>query len=149
MSPVPNQKSLDNRCSKPPIDRSGYLCLSANLTAQPGGLQSDGAVLSQNDFNCTGLAQHALVLGPSQPVSTNSLISTSAVRSGDTTNGLPHRDLKNLNLLAWLLEPLSFKNRGSLAKWQEELRFLRDYQQEQSTNQMVQGQTRWTSGHPL
>ena len=80
----PRSKSLGDRCSEAPMDGSGCLFLSSNLTAQPGDLQSDGPGLSQNDLNCTGLAQHALVLGPSQPVSTNSLISTSAVRSGDT-----------------------------------------------------------------
>ena len=41
-------------------------------------------------------------------------------------NGLLHRNLSNLNLHAWLLEPLSFKNKGSLIKWQQELRLLRD-----------------------
>ena len=33
----------------------------------------------------TGLAQHALVLGPSQPVCADSLGSTSTIRFGDTT----------------------------------------------------------------
>ena len=67
------------------MDGSGCLRISTNITAQPGGLQGDGPRLSQNDFNCTGLAQHALVQGPSQPVSADPLVSTSAVRSGDTT----------------------------------------------------------------
>ena len=31
-------------------------------------------------------------------------------------NRLPHRNLSNLNLHAWLLEPLPFKNKGSLMK---------------------------------
>ena len=33
-------------------------------------------------------------------------------------NGNLHRDLQNLNLHAWLLEPKTFGNRGSLTKWQ-------------------------------
>ena len=37
-------------------------------------------------------------------------------------NGLLHRNLSNLNLHAWLLEPLPFRNKGSLTKWQQELR---------------------------
>ena len=67
-------------------------------------------------------------------------------------NGLPH---SNLNLHAWLLEPLSFKSKGSLMKWQQKLRLLRDYQPEPFTNQsgpfLSNGanQTRWTSGRPL
>ena len=47
-------------------------------------------------------------------------------------NGLLHRDLKILNLHAWLLEPPSFKNKGSLKKCQQELRLLRDSQPEPS-----------------
>ena len=50
-------------------------------------------------------------------------------------NGLPHRDLANLNLHAWLLEPLSFKDKGSLARWQQELRLLKDSQPDQFTRQ--------------
>ena len=41
--------------------------------------------MSQNDLNYTGLAQHALVLGPSQPVGADSLCSNSTARSDDTT----------------------------------------------------------------
>ena len=68
---------------------------------------------------------------------------------------LPHRNLSNLNLHAWLLEPLPFRNRGSLMKWQQELRLLRDSQPEPFTNQsgpfLSNGvtQTRWTTGRPL
>ena len=32
-------------------------------------------------------------------------------------NSLVHRSLSNLNLHAWLLEPLIFRNKGSLTKW--------------------------------
>ena len=67
------------------MDGSGCLRLPTNITAQPGGLQVDTPRPSQNDFDCTGLAQHALVLGPSQPVSADPLVSTSAVKSGFLT----------------------------------------------------------------
>ena len=50
-------------------------------------------------------------------------------------SGIPHRDLSNLNLHSWLLEPPSFKGKDSLAKWQHKLRHLRDFQPEQSTSQ--------------
>ena len=45
-------------------------------------------------------------------------------------NGLLHRNLSNLNLHAWLLESLPSRNTGSLMKWQQELRFLREVQPE-------------------
>ena len=51
-------------------------------------------------------------------------------------NGLVHRNLSNLNLHAWLLEPLPFMNKGSLRKWQQELKLLGDSQPEPCANQM-------------
>ena len=70
-------------------------------------------------------------------------------------NGLVHKNLSNLNLHAWLLEPLPFRNKGSLPKWQQELRLLKDAQPEPFINQsgpfLSNGvtQTRLTSGRPL
>ena len=70
-------------------------------------------------------------------------------------NGLRHRNLSNLNLHAWLLEPLSSRREGSLLKWQQELKLLKDAQPEPSTSQsgpfLLSGVThiRWTSGRPL
>ena len=40
-------------------------------------------------------------------------------------NQIPHRNLTNLNLHAWLLEPQQSKNRASLRQWRQELRPLR------------------------
>ena len=70
-------------------------------------------------------------------------------------NGLLHRNLKNLNLHAWLLEALPSGNSVSLRRWQHELRLLRVDQPEPCTSQnepfLSNGVnlTRWTSGHLL
>ena len=40
-------------------------------------------------------------------------------------NSLVHQNLSSLNLHAWLLEPLPLRNKGSLPKWQQELRLRR------------------------
>ena len=40
-------------------------------------------------------------------------------------NQIPHRNLTNLNLHAWLLEPQQSRNRASLRQWQQELRLLK------------------------
>ena len=70
-------------------------------------------------------------------------------------NGLLHRNLPNLNLHAWLLEPRPFRSRDSLMKWQQELRLLREVQPELYINRsgpfLSNGVThvRWTSGCPL
>ena len=50
-------------------------------------------------------------------------------------NGLLHRNLSNLNLHAWLLESLPSGNTGSLMRWQQELRLLRENQPEPCTSQ--------------
>ena len=70
-------------------------------------------------------------------------------------NGVLHRNLSNLNLHAWLLEPSPSSNKVSLRKWQHELRLLRDSQPEPCINQsgpfLLNGaiRMRWTSGRPL
>ena len=70
-------------------------------------------------------------------------------------NRCPHRDLFNLNLHAWLLEPPPLNKQVSLSKWQYELKLLRDVQPELSTSQsgsfLSDGvrKIRWTSGLPL
>ena len=70
-------------------------------------------------------------------------------------NKARHRDLTNLNLHAWLLEPRQSRSRGSLAQWRQELRRLKDVQPEQSTKRsgpfLSDGakQVRWTSGTHL
>ena len=47
-------------------------------------------------------------------------------------NQIPHRNLTNLNLHAWLLEPKLSRSRASLRQWQHELRLLKDDQPDQS-----------------
>ena len=70
-------------------------------------------------------------------------------------NQIPHRNLTNLNLHAWLLEPQQSKSRASLRQWKQELRLLKEDQPDQSTRQsgpfLQSGASliRWTSGHPL
>ena len=41
-------------------------------------------------------------------------------------NQIPHRNLTNLNLHAWLLEPQKSENRASLRQWQQEFRLLKE-----------------------
>ena len=70
-------------------------------------------------------------------------------------NLIPHRNLINLNLHAWLLEPQQSRSRASLRQWQRELRLLKEDQPDQSMRQsgpfLQSGASliRWTSGHPL
>ena len=58
-------------------------------------------------------------------------------------NQIPHRNLTNLNLHAWLLEPQKSKNRASLRQWQQELRFLKEDPPDQSMRQSGPLFTKW------
>ena len=66
-----------------------------------------------------------------------------------------HRNLSNLNIHAWLLEPQQSRSRASLRQWQHELRFLKEDQPDLSMRQsgpfLQSGASviRWTSGHHL
>ena len=50
-------------------------------------------------------------------------------------NQIPHRNLTNLNLHAWLLEPAQSRDRASLRQWQRELRLLKGGPPDQSMRQ--------------
>ena len=66
-----------------------------------------------------------------------------------------HRNLVNLNLHAWLLEPQRSRSRVSLRQWQDQLRLLKEDLPDQSMRQsgpfLQNGASviRWTSGHPM
>ena len=66
------------------MGKSGGLRLSSSLSAQPSDFQGGGSGLSQNDPDCSGVAQHALVLGPGQFFSSGSLSSSTSKGSGYT-----------------------------------------------------------------
>ena len=50
-------------------------------------------------------------------------------------NQIPHRNLTNLNLHAWLLEPQQSRSRASFKQWQQELRLLNEAQSDHSMRQ--------------
>ena len=70
-------------------------------------------------------------------------------------NQVLHRNLLNLNLHAWLLEPQQSRSKASLRQWQHELRLLKEDQPDLSMRQsgpfLQSGASviRWTSGHHL
>ena len=67
-------------------------------------------------------------------------------------NKARHRDLTNLNLHAWLLEPRQSRSKGYLVQWRHKLRLLKEVQPEQSMRQSgpflsdCVKRVRWTSG---
>ena len=74
-------ESLGSGRSESTLGRSGGVCLSPGLPAQPSGLQGGGSGLSQNDSDSSRMAQHALVLGPGESIRSSSLPASSAPES--------------------------------------------------------------------
>ena len=64
-------------------------------------------------------------------------------------NGLLHKNLNNLNLHAWLLESLPSRNTGSLMKWQQELRLLREAQPELYISRSGPFFLKWCQSHEV
>ena len=76
--------SLGSRRHEPVMGESGCVRLSSSVPIQSSGFKTGGSGLSQNDPNCPRVAQHAMVLGPSQPVSSDSIQATPSKGSGDS-----------------------------------------------------------------
>ena len=101
-----------------------------------------------------------MVAGGRQCASRSAIIPTksesaqSSQPANTALNQIPHRNLTNLNLHAWLLEPPQSRSRASLRQWQHELRLLREDQPDQYMRQSAPflqsgaSAIRWTSGHP-
>ena len=70
--PGSGSTSLESGCSKRSLARSGCLCFSPGGSPREGGLQVDGSRIPQSHSHCTRVAQHAMVLGSGQHVSTDS-----------------------------------------------------------------------------
>ena len=83
--PGPGSASLESGCSKRSLARSGCLCFSPGGSPREGGLQVDGSRIQQGHSHCTRVAQHAMVLGSGQHVSTDSPKSTESREPIDST----------------------------------------------------------------
>ena len=78
---------LEGRCVDSSVGESGRLCLFSGSNSGTGGHQTVGPRMSQNHPDCTGIAQHAMVLGPGQHVSSNSPVPTP--RAHSTVQSVP------------------------------------------------------------
>ena len=71
-------------CTQPAMGESGHICLPTNSHFGQSGGEIAGLTVSKNDSNCPGVAQHALVLGPSGTVQPDPIEPTSSAQSTDT-----------------------------------------------------------------
>ena len=84
---VPNSrpKGLVSGCSDIVLGGPGHVPLSPSVSDGEGGQQAVRSLVSQSNPDCPGMAQHALVLGPSGTVCEGSSMSSTPPRSSDPT----------------------------------------------------------------
>ena len=144
---------LGSGCTQPAMRGSGCVCVPTGSHIGQSSGEVAGPPLPQSHSDCSRVAKHALVLGSSGHVKPDS--PEPAQSSNTALQSDSHRNLTNLNLHAWLLEPQLSKSGASLRQWQHELRLLKEDQPDQSMRQsgpfLQSGAsvTTWTSGHPL
>ena len=106
---------LGSGCAHSVLGRSGPIHLpTSNQLGQSGG-EATGLPMQQDHTDCTRVAQHALVLGPSGHVQSDPFVPSNLPNLvTQPFKQTLHRNLSNLNLHAWLLEPQHSMSRASL-----------------------------------
>ena len=84
---VPNSrpKGLVSGRSDNILGRPGHVPFPSSVSNGEGGQQAVRSLVSQSNPDCSGMAQHALVLGPSGAVGDGSSLSSTPSRSSDPT----------------------------------------------------------------
>ena len=115
--------SLGSRCTQSTFGGSGPICLPTSSYSVQGGGETQGIPMQQNHYDSSRVAKHALVLGPGSHVKPDSSVLAQPTLPTDYPfDQIPHKNLLNLNLHAWLLGPKSSRSKASLRQWQHELR---------------------------
>ena len=127
---------MGSGCTPPVLGRSGPICLPTNSHLGQSGRKVAGLPMQQNHTGCTGWPNMScfwdLVAMSSQiPMCLPSLPNLVTQPFNQTL----HRNLANLNLHAWLLEPQQSRCRTSLRQWQHKLRLLKEDQPDPSMRQ--------------
>ena len=71
----PRPPGMGNRCTQPFLGGPGSICLSTGSHLGQSSGKATGLPLQQDDPDCTGVAQHALVLGSGGNVQSDSPVS--------------------------------------------------------------------------
>ena len=145
---------LGSGCTQSLLGVPGPIRLPTGSHLGQSGGEAPGLPLQQNNPDCPRVAQHALVLGPGSNVKPDPTLPSIPNLVSQPFNQVLHRNLSNLNLHAWLLEPQQSRSKASLRQWQHELRLLKDQpdlSMRQSGPFLQSGASviRWTSGHHL
>ena len=129
------------------LGKSGPICLSTSSHLGQSGGEVTGLPLQQDHSDCTGMAQHALVLGSSDNVQSDPSVSAQPAQSGiSTIQPDPAQELVKP-------EPTCLAPRATASKEQgfsEAVAAQIEAPQRGSTRSVYEAKwTRWTSGHHL
>ena len=103
----PRPPGMGSGCTQSALGRSGPICFSTSSHLGQSGAEVAGLPVQQNHTDCTGVVQHALVLGSSGNVQSDPTVPAQSAQSGDSAiqpDPAVHRNLSNLNIHTWLLE---------------------------------------------
>ena len=96
----PRPPGMGSHCSQSFLGGPGPICLSTSSHLEQSGGKVTGLPLQQDNPDCTGVAQHALVLGSSGNVLSDPTVPAQHTQLSQTFNQVLHRNLSNLNLHA-------------------------------------------------
>ena len=143
-------------CTHSAMGGSGRIRLPTDRHIGQSGGEATGLPLQEIHSDCSGLAQHALVLGLGDHVQPGPSQPTQPAQSVDTAlQSDPSQKSDKSKSPCLAPRATKSKNRASLRQWQQELRLLKENQPDQSMRQsgpfLKSGASliRWTSGHHL
>ena len=93
--------SLGSGCTQSALGGSGPICLPTGSHLGQSGGEVAGLPMQEKYCDCSRVAQHALVLGPSGHVKSDPSVPNLLTKP---YNQILHRNLSNMNLHAWLLD---------------------------------------------
>ena len=145
-----------SRCTQSPMGGSGRLCLPTSSHLGQSGGEVTGLPLQKNHSDCSGVAQHALVLGSSDHVQSDPTEPAQSAQPVDTTfQSDPSQKSDKLKSPCMAPRASAIKEQGF-----SEAVAARIEAPQRGSTRSVDGQSgpflqsgasliRWTSGHPL
>ena len=82
--PSTGPQCLGSGCSNSLLGELGHVCLSPSVVTGQSSQQAIRSSVQESDPDSSRLAQHAVVLGSSRPISPDPPLSTQSSRSGDS-----------------------------------------------------------------
>ena len=89
VSPVPDPPVMGSGCTQPVLGGPGPICLPTSSHLGQSGGEVAGLPMQQSDPDCTGMAQHALILGSSGNVQSDPTVS--AQHTKPCVSAIQHR----------------------------------------------------------